>query len=440
MNALPLPLQQAWRRALPLGMVALLIFMGRMGWWLYWGTLLEIDSLGYVELQANLYHPPLYSAFTWAAIRLGKYVDAVVVLQSLFYSFCAALVLVRTFRTPRWLWLVAVVLAVEPCSGKLACTVMSETLFLGLVLLAFADFQGLADPRTRRWVFAAAWPGLILGLAHMTRYAAPVFLVAVVGGMILHRLPWRRLGMATVILLATFQLELLPLRLYYHQQFGTWEFNAFSGASFWNTTAHLYPDSRLRGSPGTDFEQHLAGYPDSLFDIPETWHTNHIFHDSLPFQRYVQERDLGTAAIIAASHSAGATGRRLLMEFPGRHIQRFVIPNMLRPFHVRDQLFSDLLPVHIRAPLWRHHRMQHDYLPGMWRGIFLLLLGTTAVQLIYRKKLAPLSGTLLLAVWLYLAGIAGLAVIFLRFVYVLAPMVILALGIQLDILRPGRKA
>ncbi|MBL0018494.1 MAG: hypothetical protein IPP17_19160 [Bacteroidetes bacterium] len=44
------------------------------------------------------------------------------------------------------------------------------------------------------------------------------------------------------------------------------------------------------------------------------------------------------------------------------------------------------------------------------------------------------AGLLLLSCWLYLAGIAGLAVIFLRFVYLLAPIVVLALGIQLEAL------
>lgn len=421
-----------------LGLLVGVVMLGKMGWWLYWGTLLEIDSLGYLHLQATLYHPPLYTVFNWLVMQVGRAVDAVVVAQSLLYSLSVAVWLWRMVQDRRWQLGLAVALALEPCSGKLACTVMAETLFLSLLLLAFVALPALGAARTQRWVFAALWAGLLLGLAYMTRYAAPVFLVAVVGAMFLQRLPWQRILVAALVMLAAFQMELLPLRAYYQHRFDTWRFNAFSDLSLWNTAAYLYPGSPLASQPATDFERYLSALPAADFTLEHTWHTNHIFHDSLAFQRYVREQEMGTGEILAAARSAGHTGRKLLLAAPMRHIQEFVIPNAARPFHVRDRIHSDLLPAHIEARIFRHTRPVHDYVPWAWWGVFALLVGATVLQVVYRKRLPSVAGFLLLACWLYLAGIAGLAVIFLRFVYVLGPLVVLAVGMQWGALLKAR--
>jgi hypothetical protein len=170
-----------------------LIFLGRMAYFLYWGTLLEIDSLGYLKLQTALYHPPLYSAFNGLAIQIGRSVDAIVVAQSLLYSLSASLLVRKWITTSRFQLLIAILLALEPCSGKLACTVMAETVFLSLLMLAWFALPTLKSENWKRFSLAAICIGFALGLAYQTRYAAPVFVVAVIIWMLTQRLPWRRL-------------------------------------------------------------------------------------------------------------------------------------------------------------------------------------------------------------------------------------------------------
>ncbi|MEY3444803.1 MAG: hypothetical protein RLZZ519_3084 [Bacteroidota bacterium] len=407
-----------------------LIFLGRMAYFLYWGTLLEIDSLGYLKFQTALYHPPLYSAFNGLAIQIGRSVDAIVVAQSLLYSICAGALIRRWGRSGKMQLVLAIFLALEPCSGKLACTVMAETVFLSLLMLAWIALPTLKAENWKRLSLAAIWMGCMLGLAYQTRYAAPVFVVAVFIWMLTQRLPWRHLALGTGIILLAFQFSLLPLRMYYQVRFGTMQTNAFSSLSLWNTSAYLYPDSRIATEPKTEFERYLKCFPAADYDLYHTWHTNQMFHDSLAFQRFVKENHLKTSEIQAAANSAGATARKLLWASPIRHLREFVWPNVQRPFSGEDMIYSNLLPAHIDAPLHFHNRHLHYYWSESWWAIFGLLLVSTGLQLRYRKRVPAYAGLLLLSCWLYLLGIAGL-------VYLLAPIVVIAIGLQVEtILQP----
>ncbi|HEX2900291.1 MAG TPA: hypothetical protein VHS96_11290 [Bacteroidia bacterium] len=415
-------------------LLAAVIFLGRMAYFAYWGTLLEIDSLGYLKFQAALYHPPLYSGFSWAALQIGGVVDAIIVAQCLLYSLSAGLLVGRWGKTGRMQLLIAILLALEPCSGKLACTVMAETVFLSLLMLAWLALPKLRAVNWRQACLASAWIGLLMGLAYQTRYAAPVFVVAVICWMLAIRLPWRRMLMGTAVILLAFQCALLPLRMYYQAHFGTLQTNAFSSLSLWNTSAYLHPGSAVAIAPDTGFERFLTCFPDADYEIYHTWHTNQMFHDSLAFQRFVNDQRLGTADILDAAGSSGATAWKLLLASPMRHLREFVWPNVKRPFSVQDHIHSNLLPMQMDEQILFHRHKLHFYWPAAWGAIFGLLLLSSGLQLRYRKRLPAHAGLLILSCWLYLAGIAGLAVIFLRFVYVLAPLVVLALGIQAEAL------
>ncbi|MBL0020778.1 MAG: hypothetical protein IPP17_31185 [Bacteroidetes bacterium] len=422
-----LRMRQTW-------LVVGLIFLGRMAYFLYWGTLLEIDSLGYLKLQTALYHPPLYSAFNGLAIQIGRSVDAIVVAQSLLYSLSASLLVRKWITTSRFQLLIAILLALEPCSGKTGVhgdgrNGFSEPADARLVRIADVEVRKLEKifPRCdlHRICAGTGLPnavrssGLCRGSDHLDADATLA-------------LATPRLGNGIILL--AFQFALLPLRMYYQVRFGTLQTNAFSSLSLWNTSAYLYPDSRIAAAPKTAFERYLICFPAADYALYHTWHTNQMFHDSLAFQRFVKENHLNTAEIQAAATSAGATARKLLWASPIRHLREFVWPNVQRPFSGEDMIHSNLLPDHIEAPLYFHHRHLHFYWSDSWWAIFGLLLASTGLQLRYRRRMPAYAGLLLLSCWLYLAGIAGLAVIFLRFVYLLAPIVVLALGIQLEAL------
>jgi hypothetical protein len=422
-----------WRNPSWWGMF-LLIWLGRMGWWAYWGLLLEADSVGYLELQAALYHPPGYTVFATALAGIFQWVDAIVVAQGCLYGAAAAFFIYRQFQPGRLAWVLAGVLALEPCSGQLGAAVMAETLFLSLLLLAFAMLPAVWQPKGGRWWSMALLTGMFLGGAHLTRYAAPVFLLAAILHLAGRGLPWRRLLWTVLLLIAGFQVVLLPLRSYYKVQFGTWTLNAFSGASLWNLSAYLYPGSSVQAHPQGPFEAHLLSFADSNFIMKTTRYTNHIFQVYRPFPRYVAAQGGGTAATIAASQLVGRTAIRLIAAHPGRHLRELVTPNLVRPLTQQDSIYADALPAMIGRPLSTYRRMRWEYAPEGWQAGFLLLLLATGLQLWLRKRRPALAGLLLLSVWLYYIAIALLSVVFLRFLYVLPPLILLALGLQLQTL------
>jgi hypothetical protein len=415
-----------------------IILLGRMGYFAYWGVLLEIDSLGYLELQAAVYHPPGYMVFNAAALAVVDSLEAIVVAQSLLYGFAAAIFLWRWVPKGRLQLGLAIALAVEPLSGKLACTIMAETLFLALLLLALAWLALVQAPEARRWTIGAIMVGLLLGLAYVTRYAAPVFLVALLLWLLGRRLPWRQVAVAALLMGLGYQAAILPLRLYYEANFGTLRFNAFSSLSLWNSTAYLYPASDARSDPRGGFEQRLVALPAATFAIDETWHTNQMFHDSSAFQRHV--RGMGTAATLEAGREAGSLGLRLLRADPLRHLHTFVIPNFLRPFIKTDLIYADRLPPLIAHGLVYQPFPLHRYDPiGWWLCCGGLLVATIGYA-VRRKQLPAIVPALLLSCWLYWAGIAVLTVIFLRFLFVMAPLVVVALGLVAGRENPPRSA
>lgn len=408
-------------------LLAGIVFLGRMCWFGYWGVLLEIDSLGYLELQANLSHPPLYALFNALLFRVVDSLEFVVVGQAIVYSLSAALLVWRQVGDHKWSFALALALAVEPLSGKLACTVMAETLFLSLILLVFALLPDLLTTEKRFWIVAALLVGILLGLAHLTRYAAPVFGVVVVIWLTMRKLRLGRLLVTGLLIFMGFQVAVFPLRVYYQVNFGTWEFNGFSSLSIWNTAAYLYPGSEPK--PKNDFDRYLATLPIAKFDIYETWHTNQIFHDSCAYERYTV--GMGTADKLQAAREAGRMGWRLLEGAPLRHLSAFVWPNVRRPFSKTDMIFADLLPPLILHGLHYQPHKIHVYYPVCWWIAFAALVGATGWYALRRKRAPQMVEALLLACWLYLAGIAVMTVIFLRFVYLLGPLILLALGLQI---------
>lgn len=410
--------------------LVVLILLGRLAWWAFWGLLLEADSAGYLDFQVALYHPPGYTVFANVVAGIFQWVDAVLVVQQLAYAVVAALFLRWHFPAGPILWAMAVLLAIEPCSGQLGAAVMTETLFLGCLFLAWLGLSRIWDAtiiHPRHFLLV----GACLGAAYLLRFAAPVFVVAILLHLLGRGWPWRRWLWTACLLLIGFQGLLLPVRLYYKAQFGTWTLNAFSGASLWNLSAYLYPGSDVQAHPQGDFETRLQAYADSNFIMKTTRYTNHIFQSFRPYPEYVAALGGGAQATAQASAEVGRTARRLLAEQPGRHLREFILPNVLRPLSQPDTIYADGLPDMIGRPMASLHRTRWQYSHFLWGFWMLVLLGATLWQVLDRRMPA-MAGLLLWSVWLYYIAVVLLSVVFLRFLFVLAPVILLAHGLQVQ--------
>ena len=121
---------------------------------------------------------------------------------------------------------------------------------------------------------------------------------------------------------------------------------------------------------------------------------------------------------------------RLIAAQPVRHLRELVLPNLLRPLSQRDSIYADGLPAMIGRPMDSYRRMRWEYSPVWWGVGLLLLMVATGIQVWKKGRVPALAGLLLLSAWLYYIAIALLSVVFLRFLYIIPPMVLLALGLQ----------
>lgn len=411
-------------------LVAGIVFLGKLLWFAYWGTLLEVDSIGYLQFQTALYHPPGYVIFCGLILSIFKYVESIVIAQSLLFSLAFSLLINQVFHTKSWRFLAGFLIAIEPCSGVICAEIMSEALFISFLILAFCSITPLINSKGPQANWMAGFVGLMLGLSYLTRYAAPVYFIAILVTFFVLKVPFRQAIKYGFWMLFVFQLTLLPLRIYYWGQFGTLRFNAYTQLSVWNSAAYLFPDSELKSKPSNDFEQLLSVSEDSVFEKKHTWYTNHFFNGEWPFQRFTEGKS--TKECLAAAEIAGRTGFKLILESPVRHVTEFVGPNFTRPFWHRHEIYSNLLGALISAPLAFQKTYYFEYQPIFgWAFCGLLLIGTV-LSIRNRRSSEPVSLLLVLSSWLYFVAIGLLAVFFLRFIYLLLPIVLLAFLIQVN--------
>lgn len=401
------------------------ILAGRLLWLGYWGVLLEHDSVAYLDLHVGLYHPPGYNLFAGLLLAVVDHLEVVAVAQAAVYAGAAALLVRRWGLDARWTWTLALALGIEPLSGKLCATLMAETLFLSILMAALACLQPLWREGRKPWVLPTLGVGMLFGAADMVRHAAPAFAVAAgVAWLLYQRPPLRRWG-GLALLVIGFQLGVLPLRGYYLLRMDSWDYKPFGKLSAWNATAFLYPGSEAAREHDSPFALSLRQFPPQRFSIAETWHTNHIYHDSSAFQRFTRGR--GTQDWLAAADAAGDLARALACEQPLRLLREFHGPNAARPFVKSDTIHADRLPALIDHGLAFQRRPVHHY-HAAWAWVCGTMLALWTVLLLWRRReAAPLEVALLIGTWLYWVGVVALTVVFLRFIYLLGPLLLMGL-------------
>ena len=432
-----------------IGLVCL-VFLGKLLYLSILGVLYENDSFGYLTLHAGLYHPPGYGVFNFLVLSLWDHPVAIVLVQSLIFSSLSASLITKIWKNRRHRWIACGLLAFDPCTGHLAVSIMVETLFTSLLFIVLILL--LQKELKFQRIFLT---GLVLGMAYLFRYTSAVMLVAICLSLILpimknfvlsksgkkstekimgNRRPekeqrfeyLKKLGLV-VALIAGFQVAVFPLRLYYKQKFDTWKINAFSGMSLWNTTAYLYPGSKVQSQPKTDFERYLDQFPLDQFSMAHTWQTAHVYTPPAPMQSYIREKGLKTGEIMELSSSLIGTAIRLIGQQPIRHLRDFIFPSVWRPFHLKesgtnaeaDAFFLDRFGYKKRTPV--------QYFP-FFAWFYTLVLGFSGGWYFFRREKRSsffLLFVLSLFILLYLAAVTVATVWYLRFFYFLAPFILL---------------
>lgn len=241
------------------GLLVLAVVM-RLGW-LYahpsviesegacYGRLAEslANGLGLIGIRANgkqIFYPPLYP---WV-MSLGTWLLGNAETAGRLVAFLSGVVLVLpTYLLGERLfgWRVALVagmiVAVHPLLLALSVTVLSETLFLSL-MMGGLYWGWLAVESSRPW--PAAFAGVALGLAYLTRPEAiallgPIGLVVLVGF-------WQermRAVQRMALLVSAFLLFALPYVVFLHAETGQWRLEPKSSDNY------AFGIARLEGRP-----------------------------------------------------------------------------------------------------------------------------------------------------------------------------------------------
>ena len=397
----------------------LLISAGKLAWLWFDGVHVHPDSLNYLTTTWHNDYPPLYPLFVRFTTSMSDGLGFTAACQAILFALCA-LVLVRTLAsTKKEAWIYAAVLAVEPMSGFLMTSIMSEGVFLPLLLVWLAGALLLPRVKFAWWLVLSM--GALSGVMYGFRFAMffPVLFLVIVwlrdysAG---RRRIWQVLGF-----LIAFQVILLPLRLKHHETFASYQLNHFTGANLWNNSAFLYPDSDLRQYPGNAFDVYLNHYPDSAFDAYRSARSQHIWDATAPYRQYA-DSTYRFEERWQASRLAGETGKHLIFNHPIDYLAGFVWPNVAKLY-----TDSERIDVHGHAP-WLEDEygltdnIVFSYRPRYWWGLSIVLL-LVSLQLLFRPKLRTRRMLFLLALlWWCSLVIPLIAPVNLRYYYTLAPL------------------
>ncbi len=414
-------------KALPA--ILLVIFCSKLAWIIYNGVLYEDDSVGYLTLHAGLYHPPGYGIFTSALIAIAGNLYAVVVTQSLLFSACASIAITSILKTPGFRLAAAIALGADLASGILVSSILSESVFMSLGLLISAIAFRLPNLPNRKQLLLFLLAGILTGMAYMMRYAGLSFLIILPLFLVFSGYSWRKIILSVVFVVLGFQLALTPLRLYYKSEFDTWLVNAFGGMSLWNTAAHLYPGSSVEENPESEFEKFLTGVDKEQFHIQKSFETAHIYSVPAPFPAYLESNKPDLAEITELSGELKSISIRLISENPFRHIRDFLLPNAAKPF------LESEIPVRNSADMWFESEFQyHNDKSIRWKSWYWILLFTLLVMGTFLPLRSPnfAGRTMIAFTWFYLFAILLLSAVYLRFVFVLSPFIILLLCTDME--------
>lgn len=420
--------------------VAGVIFLGKLVYWLVLGTSLEPDSIGYLNLEVGIYHPVGYEVVAGSFMKwMGgwwswKYMNGSTILfQSILFALAMSYGITHLLDSRKTQWIVAGLLALDPATGMLCRSIMSEAFCLSVIVVAIAWV--ITDSRKKHQskkqaVLFGVMVGVLLAIGYLIRYSTLLMLPALVVFWVFLYKQQPNWWVKILGMIIGFQVFLLPVRIIYKVRYDTLTLNAFTGYSLWNSAAYLYPESdHSQPLVSQEFDTYLATFPDQAFDMSVTWSTAHIFGAGTPAYDFTHAEKPETNAFhFSKKLQKGAL--KLILEQPIRHLKEFWVPNLIGIFQKveQDELEVPLESL-VDSPYDQGATTTHlvVYSRHIWQIGFMLLLGLTLMWFLPRFRKREL-GLILVFCWGYLFAVNLTAVLFLRFVYFLIPLILLGIG------------
>jgi 4-amino-4-deoxy-L-arabinose transferase-like glycosyltransferase len=215
----------------------------RLAWWKFGAHVIETEGTNYArvgeslaagrgflgldELGPQLIYPPLYPGLIGAGVMAGVPSEVAGRVVSVLSGALAPILFAKLGHRlygARAGWYAGLVAALHPLLIAASVAVLSESVYLLLVLLGLNQVLGQLD-RLQRW--PAVVGGVFLGLAYLCRPEALFLTVAFALIVVMaRRAVLRRAVEAMASLLLAFAVCAVPYVLFLHQQTGLWRFEA----------------------------------------------------------------------------------------------------------------------------------------------------------------------------------------------------------------------
>lgn len=368
----------------------------------------EQDTPRYLLNIRHLYNPPLYSIVLRIITRTYADLYFTIALQTLIF---ALIITFFSFRQKQNQVLWSLFWAIEPFSTFYCSNLMSEWLFIALLFAAYSEWKQYQQrPKGPRLTLLV----LVMFLLYMTRYVGITFfvffLIFSVIWFIVHKKNFQFKHLIYTILL--FFIFSIPIRIVHYYTFQTWAMNAYDGLNLWNSVSVLYPGSETQKKPQSDFEKFLSTFPDSIFSTENALFTNQMWLDTLPANLYAHQKGLSPAEMNKILKN---TSYRLIKEEPWiLYLQRFVIPNLQKPFRLkREEIGIRGTYFYLEKFFGQHKIPDFQY---YYEGIVLLLL------VILTSLFLDKSHFLNLYLIFYWLTIVLTSAIFMRYLYAILPL------------------
>lgn len=389
------------------------------------GMSVQPDSYNYLVCIMNFDYPPVYPLFLRSVLSISNELMWVGVVQGTVFALAASLFLVMVCRHRKGAFILAGILAIDPVSGFYCASIMSEALFIPLLMVWMAMLYQLIKNQSVGGILLL---GMLTGLMYCTRYAGILLVPFPVLFLLISKERRKRSVMMLVLLVAGFQLTILPMRLKYKQVFDTYQFNGFTGLNIWNSASVLWPTSDYQNDPQNEFEEFLAAneFP---YTVKLAVDARQISDPELTHLSYVRATDRDFYDKPITNRELGETGRRLIMEQPFTYIGSFVIGNYAKPLIGSEH--------HVEANNLAYYEDEfgfdasggtHYSHYGWWLCLLVLI---TASLVYFTEKRSSLAGLMVVFCWYYILVIPPLAAVSLRYLYMLAPFILLSISYPL---------
>ncbi len=312
------------------------------------GINLQADSYNYLHCILHTDYPAAYPLFIRILKNIWPNLWFFAMVQCVLFAFAGALFAWRMSGSRRSFHLFTAILAAEPMSGTFCNSMLSEALFIPLLLvwlvLLVTQFQ---KPGNWKWVVLL---GLFSGGLYSVRFAALFPVAFVAFNWFFSKAHFRYAWWQIPLLALMFQVALLPFRFPQHQTFRTYRLNGIAGANIWNNASALYTPDPMTPESGDPFEKYVYNHFDTaLLNTHLSIHGKQLWEPDLYFRKYITAHRFCFENRWMASDKAGALGRKIICRSPGQYMARFVWPNFAKLFYEKEHYQATYLEPDLKA-------------------------------------------------------------------------------------------